>query len=62
MNVPISEARDRFSELVNQTAFGKQRHILQRRGKPVAAIVPIEDLEKIDNSHNDVRQSYKEEE
>lgn len=46
MEVPVSKARDRFSELVSQTEYGRQTHILHRRGKPVDAVVPIEDLEK----------------
>lgn len=39
------EARDRFSEVVNEAAFGAERVILTRHGKDVAALVPISDLE-----------------
>jgi len=39
------EARDRFSDLVNRAAFGKERVILTRRGRELAAVVPIEDIE-----------------
>lgn len=39
-----TEAREDFSTLINQVAFGKERVILHRRGKDVAAIVPLEDL------------------
>jgi len=42
--VPIAEARDNFAELVNRAAFGKERVVLSRRGREVAAIVPLEDL------------------
>jgi prevent-host-death family protein len=38
-------ARDRFSEIVDRAASGKERVVLTRRGKPVVAVVPIEDLE-----------------
>lgn len=38
------EAREHFSELVNRTAFGKERIVLTRRGKNVAALIPLEDL------------------
>lgn len=39
------EARNNFSELVNEAAYGAHRVVLTRRKKPVAAVVPISDLE-----------------
>ena len=33
--------------MVNRAAYGKERLILTRRGKALAAIVPIDDLELI---------------
>lgn len=48
MEVPVSEARDRFSELVNEVAFGKKRCIVNRRGKQVVAIISIEDLQALE--------------
>jgi prevent-host-death family protein len=42
--VTTVKAREAFSELVNRSAFGKERIVLTRRGKGVAAIVPLEDL------------------
>lgn len=47
---PIStaKARDHFSELINRAAFGGERIVLTRRGKPLAAIVPVEDLQLMD--------------
>ncbi|MBI2320538.1 MAG: type II toxin-antitoxin system Phd/YefM family antitoxin [Chloroflexi bacterium] len=38
-------ARDQFAEVVNRAAYGKERIILTRRGKPLAAIVPLDDVE-----------------
>jgi prevent-host-death family protein len=38
------EARNNFSDIVNRAAYGKERVILTRRGKPIAAIIPAEDL------------------
>ena len=37
-------ARNEFSTVLNRAAFGKERVILARRGKPIAAVVPIEDV------------------
>ncbi len=38
-------ARNEFSTVINRAAFGKERVILARRGKAIAAVVPIEDVE-----------------
>lgn len=43
-----SEARDRFAEVLNRVAFGRERVILERRGKDLAAIVPLEDLKVLE--------------
>ncbi|MDI6771715.1 MAG: type II toxin-antitoxin system Phd/YefM family antitoxin [bacterium] len=37
-------ARKDFASVVNRTAYGKERVVLGRRGKDLAALVPIEDL------------------
>lgn len=42
------EARDRLSEVINRAAFGKERVVLTRRGKPLVALVPIEDVEALE--------------
>lgn len=39
------EARSRFSEVVNEAAYGAERVVLTRHGKNIAALVPISDLE-----------------
>jgi len=43
-HLAISKAREEFPELVNRAAYGKERTIISRRGKDLAAIIPIEDL------------------
>lgn len=40
----VSKAREEFPEIVNRAAYGKQRTIVSRRGKDLAAVIPIEDL------------------
>jgi len=42
--VTTKEARDQLSELVNRAAYGKERIVLTRRGKGVAALVSLDDL------------------
>lgn len=46
--ISTSEARQRFSEILSRAEFAGERTILHRRKKPVAAVVPIEDLELIE--------------
>ena len=42
--VTTRELRDRLSEIVGRCAYGGDRFVVKRHGKPVAAIVPIEDM------------------
>lgn len=42
------EARERFADLVNRSAYRGERIILTRRGKGVAAVVPLEDLQLLE--------------
>lgn len=47
--IAATEARAEFAELVNKVAFGGERIRLHRHGKDVAAIVPVEDLQLIED-------------
>ena len=42
--VTTKEARDQLSDLVNRAAYGKERIVLTRRGKGVAALIGLDDL------------------
>jgi prevent-host-death family protein len=46
--IPVTQARDELAELVNRVAYGHERIILTRHSKPVACIVPPEDLAKLE--------------
>ena len=37
-------ARQHFSDLINRVAYGKDRIVLTRRSRPLAVVVPIEDV------------------
>src|SRR5437867_2538427 len=39
-----TKARDEFADTINRAAYGKERVILTRRGRELAAVVPIEDV------------------
>lgn len=45
---PASEARRRFAAILNEVEFKGERIVLDRHGKPVAAVVPFEDLELLE--------------
>ncbi|MDH7486813.1 MAG: type II toxin-antitoxin system Phd/YefM family antitoxin [Anaerolineae bacterium] len=44
----MGKAKARFAKVLNRAAHGKERFIVERRGKAVAAIVSIEDLEQLE--------------
>jgi prevent-host-death family protein len=46
--ISTAKARSEFSDLVSRAAYAKERHVVTRRGKAVAAMVPIEDLELLE--------------
>ncbi|HVP53566.1 MAG TPA: type II toxin-antitoxin system Phd/YefM family antitoxin [Candidatus Eisenbacteria bacterium] len=49
-----SSARQNFSDMVNRAAYGGERIIVHRRKKPVAAVVPIQDLELIERIEDEI--------
>ncbi len=44
-DVSTGDARKNLAEILNRVAYGKERVILTRHGRQVAAIVPMEDLD-----------------
>ena len=44
MNIGIADIRNNMADALNRVAYQGERIILERRGKGVAAIVPMEDL------------------
>jgi prevent-host-death family protein len=46
--IPISEAREHLADLGNRVSLRGERLIVERRGKPLFALVPVEDLELLE--------------
>ena len=44
----VAHAKSHFSELVAKSAINNERFIITRRNKPVAALVSIDDLRRIE--------------
>ncbi len=49
-----STARVQFADIVNRAEYAGERTIVHRRKKPVAAVVPIEDLELIEQYEDEL--------
>jgi len=57
----VSKAREDFTDIVNRAALGGERTLVSRRGKDLAAVVPIADrrlLERLAQKERD-RQDVK---
>lgn len=44
----VREAKQALSKHLNQVAYGKERIIIHSQGKPKAALIPIEDLRRLE--------------
>ena len=46
--IPISEAREHLADLGNRVSLRGERVVVERRGKNLFALVPVEDLELLE--------------
>lgn len=42
--ITTADARKKFSNIINQVAFGNDSFVLTRRGEPIAALVSMKEL------------------
>lgn len=47
--LPLKNFREQLSDLVSKVAYGNQKVVITKFGKPVAALVTFDDYEKIMN-------------
>lgn len=61
IEIPVTEARNGFADLVNKVAYTKERFSLMRKNKAMAVLVPIEDLELLEKleDHFDIKEIEK---
>ena len=50
--VSSSKVRDEFSDMLNRVLYQGARIVLNRRGKNIAALIPIEDFEILEALEN----------
>lgn len=53
MNANVVEVRNTFAEYLNRAIYQGERIIIERRGKPIAALVPLADVELLEELEND---------
>ena len=60
-DINATDVRGNFAEVLNRVAYAKDRVRITRRGKQIAAVVPIEDLELIEKLEDeiDIREARK---
>lgn len=46
------DAKEQFADLITRVSHHKERVILTRRGKEIAAIIPLEDLQLLEESED----------
>lgn len=46
------DAKERFTELLNRVSHHKEHIVITRRGKDIAALIPIEDLHLMEECLN----------
>ena len=69
LQFPFSEARRKLTEIISKVAYGNNRAIITKSGKKMAAIISVEDLDKLEAFEDkmdillaeDVRKELKEE-
>ena len=57
LTVDTSQMKAQLSEFIGRVAFGHERLLVLRRGKPVAALVPVEDLRQLEVADAAARES-----
>ena len=45
--IGIAEAREGFSEVINEVAYGGERYLVERRGKPLAALIGADEYRQL---------------
>ncbi|MGH3147480.1 MAG: type II toxin-antitoxin system Phd/YefM family antitoxin [Rubrobacter sp.] len=51
--VRVTEAKAHLSELMARVGYGGERFVIERRGRPLAALVGVEDLERLETEGGD---------
>jgi prevent-host-death family protein len=47
-SIAVSDLRDEHSDVIGRVSYGKERFVLTKYGRPVAALIPLDDLELLE--------------
>lgn len=47
--ISTGQLRQRLADMLNRASYAKDRIVVERNGQPVAAIVPLDDLEALED-------------
>jgi len=53
-SLPVADVRARFAELLNLVAYRKDRIVLTRHGKAIAALIPSADLANLEALEDEI--------
>ena len=51
--IRVTEAKAQFSALIARVGYAGERFVIERRGRPLAALVSVEDLERLEREGGD---------
>jgi len=54
-SISTADARRQLAELLNRSAYGKERFVVTRHGKELVAIVPKEEIDLLDRLRRALR-------
>ena len=46
--IPVTQARAEFADLINRVVYGGERVVVTRHGKPLVALVCADDLRRLE--------------
>lgn len=50
--IKVTEAKAHLSSLMARVGYGGERFVIERRGRPLAALVGVEDLERLEKERD----------
>jgi prevent-host-death family protein len=56
--IKTTKAREEFGAVINKVAYGKEHFIVQRRGKDLAAIIPMEEFQLLEEYIEKLEDAY----
>jgi prevent-host-death family protein len=45
--IGIAKAREGLADLINEVAYGGERYVVERRGKPLAALIGVDEYQQL---------------